>query len=701
MMKRLFAYFILFITLSGTPLFADGLYVSDTSKVLLPEGQHINEAKLIAGILENYHYGKTVMGDSLSSFVLDSYIKSLDSYKVYFLESDIKGFEKYRNQIVNDIEVGDIIPGYEIYGVFQNRFENRMNKVRNLLDNGFDFSVEESYDVDREDVPWAKNEQELDEVWRKMVKGQVLNYVLSGKSEEESIDVIRKRYKRMVKSASQRKSEDIFQLFMNAFAESFDPHTSYFSPQSSDNFKISMSNSVEGIGASLKSENDYTLVNEVIAGGPAFKSNLIHKGDKIIAVAQGEEGEMVDVVGWRLDDVVEKIRGTKGSIVRLRILDGDEGANALPKEIKLVRDKVKLEDQLAEKKVYPIEKDGKEYKIGVIKLPSFYLDFDAARKGEINFNSTTRDVRRLLGELKEEGIDGLVIDLQYNGGGSLQEAIDLTGLFIPEGPVVQIRNADGSIEVGADTDKSVMYSGPLAVLVNRFSASASEIFAGAIQDYKRGIVLGEQTYGKGTVQNIFNLKRFLPNEKGRLGELKFTLAKFYRITGSSTQHKGVTPDINFPGPFSAEEFGESSNESALPWDKIGPTRFVKTNDVNKGLISRLTNVYQKDLKEDSELINLQKEIEEIKQDRANTIVSLNKAERIKERELKEKKKENLTADASDKIIKGGGRVTAGEGVDVASAEVSEEETDEELDDVYLTESLNLVFEMLRNSSRQN
>ncbi|WP_040397575.1 carboxy terminal-processing peptidase [Cesiribacter andamanensis] len=652
-MKKLFLFLFLVANLSiqcqarhsdYTPL-ADTTYLKPT-----PELE--KEARLIPQALNRIHYRKVAINDSLSEVVLKSYLQALDPYKVYFLQKDVDAFQQYRHRFDNELEAGKLDAAFDIYNTFRQRFDERMAVIDSLNKVEFDFTVDEYYEADRENAPWASNKGELNEIWRQIIKSQALSYKIANKEWPDIHTSLSKRYAQMKKNIHQQKSVDVFQVYMNAFTESYDPHTSYFSPVTSENFKISMSQSLEGIGASLTTDGDYTKVAEVIAGGPAFKSKLIQKDDRIVGVAQGEKGEMVDVIGWRLDEVVQLIRGSKGSKVRLSLLRAADGVNALPVEITLVRDMVKLEEQVAKSKLVPYTKDGKTYKVGVITIPTFYMDFEQAQRGNPNYNSTTRDVRRLIKELEAQGMQGLVIDLTFNGGGSLTEAIELTGLFIPSGPVVQVRNADGSINTGDDPDPATVYGGPLAVVINRFSASASEIFAGAIQDYRRGVIIGEQTFGKGTVQNLIDLDRLVGNSgagiagrngggsSSKLGQLKITLAKFYRVTGSSTQHKGVTPDIELPSEFSAADFGESAYPAALPWDQIKSSKYKETKTVNDRLLAQLRSNYQKRLATDADLIALRENIDASKAARAETRISLNLEKRKEEIELRKKRSGN-------------------------------------------------------------
>lgn len=616
---------------------------ADTSGIIMPTQAQAKVEMLVTEILSQFHYRKVPLEDSLSSVIFDNYLEALDNNKAYFLASEVEDFEKYRYELDDALQKGNLVPAFHIFNSFKRNFKERNDYVSKLLEKEFDYSIEESFDTDRADDSFPETKKAQNEVWRKMIKNQALNLKLSGKKWEETVKTLQDRYKNQERSIDQYTSEEVFQFFMNSFVSAVDPHTTYFSQESSENFQIDMSNSLEGIGAQLRSDNDYTRIAEVIVGGPAYTSGELKKDDRIIGVAQGKEGEMVDVIGWRLPDVVKLIRGPKGTIVRLQILEADAGATALPLEVEMVRDKIKLEEAAAKKDIIYMERNNKPYKLGVITLPTFYMDFEAAQKGDKNYNSTTRDVKRLVEELKTESIDGLIIDLRFNGGGSLTEAIDLTGLFIPEGPVVQVKNSNGDIDVGEDEDPELVYGGPLAVLTNRFSASASEIFAGAIQDYNRGIVIGEQTYGKGTVQNLIDLDRFMPEEKPSNqvassevgyygpGKLKMTIAKFYRINGSSTQHRGVTPDIELPSTFSAEEFGESSQPSALPWDQIKSTEFQVMDQIDPQTITELGELHRERLQTEPALLNLIEDNKEFKKVRNTTVVSLKESVREKER----------------------------------------------------------------------
>ncbi|HRW99577.1 MAG TPA: carboxy terminal-processing peptidase, partial [Cyclobacteriaceae bacterium] len=628
---------ILFFAVQLSILVHAAKLVSDTT-TLKPKEVYGKEARVISYILDNNHYRRIKLNDSLSSAILDKYLEDLDNNKTYFLASDVKAFDKYRYSIDDMTREEDVSPAYAIYDVFQKRYHERMDYVMNdLIHRKFDYTEDEYYETDREKEPWANSIDELNDLWRKIIKSQALGLKLAGKNETEIVDALKRRYERFIKNIDQFNSEDVFSLYMNSITEAYDPHTNYLSPKASDLFKQSMSLSLEGIGARLQTDNDFTKVFEVLPGGPAEKSGKIHANDLITAVGQGDDGEMVDVVGWRVDEVVKLIKGPKGTTVRLQVLPAETGVNGPSQEVVLVREKIKLEDQAAKKNVINYKSGDRNMKLGVISLPTFYMDFDAYQKGDPNYRSTTRDVKKLIQELQAEGVDGLVMDLRNNGGGSLAEAIDLTGLFIKDGPVVQVKNSINKVEIGMDDDKGILYNGPLVVMTNRFSASASEIFAGAIQDYHRGVIVGESTYGKGTVQTVLDLGRFI-NDKEEVGELKLTFQKFYRVTGSSTQNKGVTPDIILPSALSSEQYGESSNLSALPWDVIKGTPFQRASDVNDKVLAGLNRSYQERTKYDPSLKRYITETEELKKNLSQTKISLNESIRKKEMEEAEKKR---------------------------------------------------------------
>ena len=548
--------------------------------------------RYLSRYLMQYHFRKVSVNDSLSQEILSRFLDQLDETRSYFSAPQAESFRKEAGKRIDDqFLLGKADIGFRVYNTFLKQAKQKMRFMIDQLDTArFDFNVSETLDLKRKDAPWPADTAELQDRWRKEVKYQLLTLKYSGEeSEDEPREVLIKRYKNRLSLLEQQTAEDAFRAFNYALTTSFDPHTNYFSPRDYENFQIDMSRSLEGVGAKLQSENEYTVVNEVIPGGPAFRSDQLKKGDKIIGVGQNSEGDIVDIVGWRITDVVQLIRGKKGSVVRLKILPVSQGNRGPAKIIRIVRDEVKLEEQSARKEI--INHDGK--KIGVITVPAFYLDFEGQKQKKPDYKSTSRDVRKILAELKQEGVEGIVLDLRNNGGGALEEAVKLTGLFIPEGPVVQIRNSHGGIMVLRDKEPDVGYDGPLAVLVNRYSASASEILAAAIQDYGRGVVLGGRTFGKGTVQSILKINRpfnfFYKNDD--LGQVKLTVAKFYRISGESTQHLGVEPDIVFPSLIDNEIVGEDTYSSSLPWDVISPIGYSGVSRLKDDDISALKERY--------------------------------------------------------------------------------------------------------------
>lgn len=610
-----------------------------------PEHYHTAVASKLAYSLSRYHYNHQGLTDSLSAIIFDQYItETLDPNKYYFYASDITAFAKYRLQFDNFLRDGRLGPVYYMFNVFKERLQERIVFAKTQLKAEFDFTVDENYQYDREDESWPVNRAELDEIWRRKVKYDAINLRLAGKDDTGIREMLTKRYENLERAVVELDSEEVFELFMNAFTEAFDPHTNYFSPINSENFRIRMSLSLEGIGARLIREGEYTNVVSVVTGGPADKSALLHANDKIIGVGQGIDGEIVDVIGWKINDVVQKIRGKKGTVVRLQIIAADEEASGESTIISLVRDEVKLEDSAAKADTLQLQYDGRQYVLGVIDIPTFYADFAAHSRGEKNYKSTTRDVKILIDELREKNVDGIIIDLRNNGGGSLTEAISLTGLFIKSGPVVQVRSSGGDIDVERDPDGTTYYDGPLAVMVNGFSASASEIFSAAIQDYERGVIIGNQTFGKGTVQNLIPLKRFVRRvDEEKLGQLKLTIAKFYRITGASTQHKGVIPDILFPEKYGIHNFGEASQPTALPWDQIASTKFNTQGNI-KNYIPKLSLRHKVRAAKNPEFKYLQDDISEAVKTRENKYVSLQESKRRDERKKSEMKKLTRTND---------------------------------------------------------
>ncbi|MGX5728789.1 carboxy terminal-processing peptidase [Metapseudomonas otitidis] len=551
-------------SISALPLHASTTSASDSWDSLQPDREQVIASLNVVELLKRHHYNKPPLNDERSVKIYEGYLKMLDPAKMYFTAGDIAEFNAWKTQFDDFLKKGDLQPGFTIYKRHLDRLKERLDFALAMLEKGvdkIDFTVDETLETDREKATWAKDSAALDDLWRKRVKDEVLRLKLANKEPKAIQELLIKRYKNQLSRLEQTRGEDIFQAYINAFAQTYDPHTQYLSPDNAENFDINMSLSLEGIGAVLQSDSEHVKVVRLVPAGPAEKSKQIAPADKIVGVAQGN-GEMVDVIGWRLDEVVKLIRGPKGSVVRLEVVPASNAPNdQTSKIVSITRESVKLEEQAAKKSVLKLEHDGHPFKLGVIEVPAFYLDFKAFRAGDPEYKSTTRDVKKLLGELQKENVDGVVIDLRNNGGGSLQEATELTGLFIDQGPTVLVRNSDGRVDVLADENSGVFYKGPMAVLVNRLSASASEIFAGAMQDYHRALIIGGQTFGKGTVQTIQPLNH---------GELKLTLAKFYRVSGQSTQHQGVIPDIEYPSVVDTKEIGESALPEAMPWDSIRP-----------------------------------------------------------------------------------------------------------------------------------
>ncbi len=604
--------------------------------VLKPVPRHEQIGMMVAEFVEQSHYSHASVDDDLSSKVLDRYIEALDNNRMYFLSSDIKSFEKFRYQLDDMVRTEPLNPVFDIFEVYRTRVRERLSHAIKLLDVEPDYATDEVYEFDREEIPWAAASADLDELWRKRVKNDALNLKLADQEWEEINKVLTKRYGRFVKRMDQIKSDDVFETFMNSFAHTLDPHSSYLSPRNSEEYRIQMSLSYFGIGASLQIDEDNVMVTviNIIPGGPAAIDGRLQPKDRITAVGQGEDGELEDVIGWRLDDVVDLIRGEAGSVVRLQLLPDGALPGATPKVLNLTRNQVKLEEQAAKSDIIKVPRDGREWSIGVIEVPSFYRDYRALSRGDKNYKSTTKDVKRLIGELEEQGIDGLVIDLRDNGGGHLTEATALSGLFIDNGPVVQLRHENGRINRLDDPDPvpRVAFNGPLAVLVNRYSASASEIFAAAIQDYQRGIIIGQKTFGKGTVQNLYALDQYARVSEGDgLGQLTLTMGKYYRVTGESTQHRGVSPDIQLPSHIDASQVGESVRKTALPWDTIRTTRF-KADKPLGGTISSLIVRHNSRAEEDPDYQYLVEGIRDIEEIRAKKKVSLNLESRRTERE---------------------------------------------------------------------
>jgi carboxyl-terminal processing protease len=607
----------------GTLSMSANTFADNSWDKLQPDRDEVIASLNVVELLKRHHYSKPPLDDARSVIIYDSYLKLLDPSRSYFLASDISEFDKWKTQFDDFLKKGDLDAGFTIYKRYLDRVKGRLDFALTVLDKGvdkMDFTGNETLEVDRKNDPWPKDQAELDTLWRKRVMDEVLRLKIAGKDPKAIQDLLVKRYKNQLVRLDQTRAEDIFQAYINTFAQSYDPHTNYLSPDSAENFDINMSLSLEGIGAVLQSDNDQVKVVRLVPAGPADKTKQLAPSDKIVGVAQGDK-EMVDVIGWRLDEVVKLIRGAKGSVVRLEVIPHTNAPNdQTSKIVSITREAVKLEEQAAKKSILNLKQDGKDYKLGVIEIPAFYLDFKAFRAGDPDYKSTTRDVKKLLTELQKENVDGVVIDLRNNGGGSLQEATELTSLFIEKGPTVLVRNSDGRVDVLEDESPGAFYKGPMALLVNRLSASASEIFAGAMQDYHRALIIGGQTFGKGTVQTIQPLNH---------GELKLTLAKFYRVSGQSTQHQGVLPDIAYPSIIDTKEIGESALPEAMPWDTIRPA-IKPESDPFKPFLAQLKTLHDKRTDNDPEFIFIRDRLALAQKLMEEKTVSLNEALRRKQ-----------------------------------------------------------------------
>ncbi|GAA0910889.1 carboxy terminal-processing peptidase [Luteibacter anthropi] len=605
----------------------------ESSLPLKPTAAEAQAAQLSARFLTRFHYQAQPLDDAMSAKIYKAYFDSLDGEKVFFTQEDMAKFEPLKTQFDDAIWNQDLSGPFSVFNLYITRAVDRMNFARGLLKKGFDLSGNESFNFDRKKAAVPKDQAELDDIWRKRTMNDWLRLKLAGKSDDDIRKTLDKRYANYITRVRQLDDEDATQAFMTAYANSTDPHTDYLGPRAADAFDIAMRLSLEGIGAVLQARDDYTTIRELVPGGPAIKSGKMKPGDRIVAIGQGETGTMVDVVGWRQDDVIKLIRGKKDTTVRLEILPADAGVDGKHEIVTLVRKKVTMEEQAAKSKVIDVKDGDVTRKIGVIELPTFYQDFGARRAGDANFKSATRDVKKLLTALKAQKVDGIIMDLRNNGGGSLNEATELTGLFIDTGPVVQVRDARGQVEAQGDDDPGMSWDGPMAVMVNRGSASASEIFAAAIQDYGRGIIIGEPTFGKGTVQNLVDLDKFgkaTTGEDAKYGELKMTIAEFIRINGDSTQLHGVTPDVRFPENGDAKEFGESTYDNALPWRHIDPADYKPVANL-KPIFGPLNQKHEARVASSPAWKLMLDELAQYKKMRDKTDISLNFATRMAER----------------------------------------------------------------------
>ncbi|WP_222565375.1 carboxy terminal-processing peptidase [Novilysobacter antarcticus] len=615
---------------------------TSSKPAVLPSGPTADQAtaaKLVYGLLSDsrYAYRPRPLDDALSVDIYKRYLEALDGGKQFFTRADIDDFDRYKTRLDDAIKSGKLEPGYAIFALYRDRVNERIRYARELLKQDiFDFSGDEQFHYDRKKAPWAADTAELDELWKQSVRNDWLRLKLAGKESKDIAKTLDKRYSNLADNVAQLEGQDVFQTFLNSYTNAIDPHTSYFTPRSAENFNLSMSLSLEGIGAVLQKQDDIVAIREIVPGGPADKSGVLAPGDRVVAVGQGTSGTMEDVIGWRIDNVVEKIRGPKDSKVRLDVVPASAGLDSEPVRVVITRDKVRLEDQAAKSKVLEIPGigDAPAKHVGVIELPGFYQDFEGRRLNNGDYASATRDVAKLLVDMKKQGVDGVVLDLRNNGGGSLNEAIELTGLFIDQGPVVQVRESGGRVTVNGDDDPGVAWDGPLAVLVNRGSASASEIFAGAIQDYGRGLVIGENTFGKGTVQNLVDLDRWPGGEEERFGQVKLTVAQFFLPGGSSTQNKGVVPDIQFPASVDASEYGESTYDNALPWTRIAAVPHKVYGDFSH-ILGTLDKLHAARVANNLEFQWWREDVARFREESAKTTISLNEAERRRERDASE------------------------------------------------------------------
>ncbi len=701
--KLLWIIFALLTVAQGGALALDVAYPPE----LKPAQHAAKAATLAAELLSRHHYKAMQLDDALSEKIFDRYLKLLDSEKIFFVQADIDQLSVHRTKLDDAIQEEDLSAPFAIFNLFEKRAVERFTYARTLLKNGFDFEKLESYQYARDKEPWPKTELEMRELWSKRVKNDWLRLKLAGQSDKSIVEILDKRYDNFVKRISRIKSEDAFATYMNAYTTSIEPHTNYMAPRAAENFNISMKLSLVGIGAVLTETDEYATIRELVPGGPASLSGQLNIGDRIVGVAQGDNGVMTDVMGWRLDDAVALIRGPADTVVLLDVLPVDAGPDSRRKLVSLVRKAISLEEQAAKVSIRAVI-DGKETRrVGVITLSSFYEDVAARQRGDQSYKSAARDVARLLDGLKKDRVDSVLIDLRNNGGGSLAEAVELTGLFIGKGPVVQHRNARGLIGVESDARAVVAWDGPLGVLINRGSASASEIFAAAIQDYGRGLIIGEPSFGKGTVQSVVDLDRIAKNSKPQFGELKMTVAQFFRVDGGTTQLHGVTPDILFPSVSDAESFGESSLENALPWARIKQADYSPVGNL-KAMFPVLLTLHEARLIKDAGFQYLKEDIAESRLLRKRNLVSLNEAERRKERDVQEARllardsKQALGKNANSAVgmesASGTDRVQRDDGLQAGerklATELAAEKVRKNANDIFLSEAVHILSDQV-------
>ncbi len=664
---------------------------------LQPAVQNARAAHLAAQVLTRYHYKATPLDDALSSKVFDQYVNALDPEKIHFLQSDIDRLGIDRARLDDAILTEDLRAPFAIFNQYVQRAAERLTYARTLLRAGFDFQRDETLLINRKDQPWPATEAQLRELWRKRVKNDWLRLKLAGTDEQNIVRILDKRYDSAFKQLGKITSVDAFETFMNAYTMAIEPHTNYMGPRAAQDFDIAMRLSLVGIGAVLMDNDGYATIRELVPGGPASLSGQLKPGDRIVGVAQGATGQMEDVVGWRLDDTVALIRGTANSTVRLDILPAGSGPDALNKTISLIRNTIRLQDQAAKARIYAVTEGARQRRVGVITLPSFYEDIEARIKGVKDYRSASRDVARLLVDMKAQKVDSLLIDLRNNGGGSLKEAVELTGLFIGKVPVVQARNANGEISVEKNTDMGKAWEGPLGVLINRASASASEIFAAAIQDYGRGLIIGQPSFGKGTVQTVTSLDQIARNSQPAYGELKMTIAQFFRVNGGTTQLRGVTPDIRLPGSMDAAEYGESRFDNALPWTSIKATDYAPAGNV-KAEIPALLALHEDRVRRDKDLRDLQEDVARSQAIRKNNVISLNEVARSKERDLQEKRLLGMQSASGSGAAQAATSALTDDGLQANERKLSKDlaasRTKDSLKDVLLSESVRILTDEL-------
>jgi len=635
------------ILLAVTPIQSQLVGDENIPAILVENPVDSHLLKLVAALSEQAHFSRKKVTNELSPFILVNFLEKLDPVKMYFTRSDIRYFQRYRFKIDDALKQGNLEPIYDIFRVYRLRVQQRLGFcIKILLTQEHNFESDGSYDFNRQVKNWFDDIEELENLWQKKTHNDLLTLILAGQSKEMAIDVLEKRYRRFVRKVNLFDEEDVISIFLNAYAHTLDPHSNYLNPTQSEEYEIQMSLSYQGIGARLNLADEQVQVVNIIPGGPAAKDGRLKPMDKIIGIIDEKNKTITDLIGWDLDEVVKLIRGPKGTKVTLQIVPSDSNPDETPYLLTLQRDEVALEEQAASSLIETFEIKDKTYNIGLVTIPSFYQDYQARSKGEAEYRSTSEDVKKLVQNLLEIGIDALVIDLRGNSGGLLTEATALTGLFIDDGPVVQLKDTRNKIEIIDDPISGSVYEGPLAVIVDRYSASASEIFAGAIQDYSRGIVVGQQTFGKGTVQSLYHLDRYsrFQSKKG-FGQLTLTIGKFYRVSGQGTQNKGVIPDIRLPSFIDEEVVGEDTKKNTLPWDQIMSLEYDSDLTFHQS-IEKLKKNFTEKSKENLPLLFLQEDIDQITEQNKQTKMSLN----YEKRKIKRDQFKKVTQDRRTKRL---------------------------------------------------